>query len=99
MGFLTERLADGARLVLSDDLGVTDAAALHAALLELVGVEGEVVVDDSRVGGFDVALLQLLVAFARARRAAGRRTRTTGGAPSRRLAALGLGDEIAAPAA
>jgi hypothetical protein len=94
VGVLTEHLADGARVVLGEDAGIADAAALHAALCELAGVAGDVVVDDSRVSAFDVTLLQLLVAFARARRAAGRTMRTAGGPPSRRLVALGLGADL-----
>ena len=70
MPFVTEYLADGARLVLSGDVGVAEAAALHAALVELAATDGCVTVDESRLHGSDVTLLQLVLAFARARRAA-----------------------------
>ena len=94
MAFVTEYQTEGARLVLSGDLTVVDAGALHAALGELSDVSGLIAVDDTRVQGFDVSLLQLLLAFARARRAAGRDLVVTLGPAVQRLAALGLGSEL-----
>jgi hypothetical protein len=88
--FVTETVQGGARLVLSGDVTIVEATSFHAALVELAGRPDPVVVDDSRVTGFDVTLLQLVVAFAEARRRAGRAMRTADGPPSRRLAALGL---------
>lgn len=95
MPFVTEYLADGARLVLSGDVGVAEAAALHAALVELAATDGCVTVDESRLHGYDVTLLQLLVAFARARRDARRAVSVVAGPAVARLRALGLGADIA----
>jgi len=95
MPFVTEYPADGARLVLSGDVGVVEAAALHAALVELQALDGRVTVDESRVHGCDVTLLQLIVAFARARRRAGRAFGLVAGPATTRLRDLGLGAEIA----
>jgi len=94
MPFVTEYLADGARLVLSGDVGVAEAAALHAALVELAATDGCVTVDESRLHGSDVTLLQLVLAFARARRAAGRAVGVVPGPATARLRDLGLGAEI-----
>ena len=96
MPFVTEMLDRGARLVLTGDVTIAEAASLHGALTGLVRVAGEVVVDDSRVATFDVTLLQLLVAFGRARRSAGASVRAVGGPPSARLAEFGLGTELSA---
>ncbi len=94
MPFVTEYVNDGARLVLSGDAGVTEAAALYAALVELVSSDGHVVVDESRLAGFDVSLLQLIVAFARARRQAGRTSGVVIGPAVARLSQLGLADDV-----
>lgn len=90
MAFVTEYQTDGARLVLSGDLTVAEATVLHAALGELSDVPGLIAVDDTRVQGFDVSLLQLLLAFARARQGAGRGLVVTAGPAVQRLAAMGL---------
>lgn len=90
MPFLSEFGAGGARLVLTGHVTVTEARALHAALLELWPMEGTITVDESALGGFDVTLLQLLLAFVRARRAAGRSVEVVRGPASARLEQLGL---------
>jgi hypothetical protein len=46
MPFVTEYLAEGARVVLSGDVSVAEAAALHAALVELATTDGCVTVDE-----------------------------------------------------
>lgn len=96
MPFVTEYLSDGVRVVLSGHVTVAEAAPLHAALLELAGTEGRVVIDESRVAGFDLSLLQLVLAVARARRAAGRALSVVEGPVAARLAQLSLADEITA---
>jgi ABC-type transporter Mla MlaB component len=90
MAFVTEFQTEGARLVLSGDVTVADATALHAALAELSGAPGTITVDDTRVSGFDISLLQLILAFGRTRRAAGGALVVTGGPAVQRLAAMGL---------
>jgi ABC-type transporter Mla MlaB component len=90
MPFVTEHGNDAARLILSGHVTVAEAAALHAALVELLPVSGSVTLDDSRVAGFDVSLLQLLVAFVRARRAAGRPCQAVLGPAGARLGQLGM---------
>lgn len=94
MPFVTEYVNDGVRLVLSGHTGVTEAAALHAALVELAPTAGPVVVDESRLAGFDVSLLQLVLALARARRQAGRSVRVVIGPAVARLSQLGLADDV-----
>jgi ABC-type transporter Mla MlaB component len=94
MAFVTEYQTDGARVVLSGDLSVADASALHAALAELRDAAGIITVDDTRVTACDVSLLQLLLAFGRARRAAGRSLVMTSGPAVQRLAELGLSAEL-----
>lgn len=94
MPFVTEYVSDGVRLVLSGQTGVTEAAALHAALVLLAPTPGRVVVDESRLAGFDVSLLQLLVAFARARRQAGLSVGVVIGPAVARLSELGLADDV-----
>ena len=90
MAFATEHRTDGAHLVLTGDLTVADATSLHAALAELSDAQGTITVDDTGVRGFDVSLLQLILAFGRARRAGGRGFVITGGPAAQRLAAMGL---------
>jgi ABC-type transporter Mla MlaB component len=94
MAFVTEYQTEGARVVLSGELTVADASALHAALSELREAAGIITVDDTRVTSCDVTLLQLLLAFGRARRAAGRGLVMTSGPAVRKLADLGLGAEL-----
>jgi ABC-type transporter Mla MlaB component len=94
MGFVTEYQTDGAKVLLSGDLTVADATALHAALSDLREAAGIITVDDTRVTACDVSLLQLLLAFGRARRAAGRGLVMTSGPAVRRLAELGLAAEL-----
>lgn len=96
MPFVTDIVEGRARLVLSGEVTIVEAAALHAALTRLASTAAEVVVEDSCVAAYDVTLLQLLVAFGRARRATGAATRAAGGPPSARLASLGLGAELTA---
>ena len=90
MAFATEHRTDGAHLVLTGDLTVADATALHAALAELSDAPGTITVDDTRVRGFDVSLLQLILALGRARRAGDRGFAVTDGPAVRRLTAMGL---------
>ncbi|OLB94017.1 MAG: hypothetical protein AUH30_18585 [Candidatus Rokubacteria bacterium 13_1_40CM_68_15] len=79
-----------------DEEALTEAAVrLHAALVELAPTDGCVTVDGSRLHGYDVTLLQLLLAFARARGVAGRAVGVVPGPAAARLRALGLGAEIA----
>jgi hypothetical protein len=94
MPFVTEHGSDSARLVLSGHVTVAEADALHAALVELLPLPGPVTLDDSRVAGFDVSLLQLLVAFVRARRTGGRPCLAVLGPAGARLGQLGLGADI-----
>jgi ABC-type transporter Mla MlaB component len=95
MSFVTEYLSDGARLVLSGPTGAGEAAGLHAALVLLAATPGRVVIDESRVAEFDVTLLQLLLAFVRARRSVGRDTAVVVGPALARLAQLGLAADVA----
>ncbi len=88
MPFVVERGDEGGRLVLSGDVAVGDAAALREALMALAATPGPVTVDDTALGGYDASLLQLLIAFGRAR--GHRPVGATGGALTTRLAALGL---------
>jgi ABC-type transporter Mla MlaB component len=94
MAFVTEHQATGARLVLSGDVTVTEATPLYAAVVELSGVAGAITVDDTRVTGFDVSLLQLLLALSRERRVQGRAFALTDGPAARHLATLGLSSEL-----
>ncbi len=51
-------------------------------------------VDESRLHGYDVTLLQLVLAFTRARHADGRAVGVVSGRATARLRDLGLGAEI-----
>lgn len=98
MPFVVEYERDGARLVLSGHVGVADAAALHAALLELAAVPGRVAIDQARLAGCDASLVQLAIAFGRARRAAGRPLSLGEGPLTDRLVQLDLAREVEAEA-
>ena len=90
MPFVTEYLAEGAQLVLSGSAGVAEAGALQAALIELVPTPGCVTIDESRLSSYDITLLQLVLAFVKARRDRGADVAVVDGPATTRLRDLGL---------
>ena len=95
MAVSLERADDRTRVVLSGPLSVREAKILHTALSEVVPTETVVVVDDTGVSGVDTSAIQLLVAFARARRQAGRALEVTNGVLVATLRRLGMQHELA----
>jgi ABC-type transporter Mla MlaB component len=95
MAVTLERADEGTRVVLSGPLTVREARTLHAALREVAPAETVIVVDDTGVCGVDTSAIQLLVAFARARRQAGRALDVTDGALVATLRRLGMQQELA----
>jgi ABC-type transporter Mla MlaB component len=83
---------DGLRLVLTGQVDVFEAAALHGVLVELAREGVGVHVDVSRCEDLDGSALQLLVAFERACRARTAPVAFAGarGRPGRLLAWVGL---------
>jgi ABC-type transporter Mla MlaB component len=92
---------EGARLMLTGQVDIFEAAPLHDALRELAGAEGPVHVDLARCDDLDTAALQVLVAFQRARRGRGRPVSFAwqSGRVGRLLARLGLDRALGNPAA
>jgi len=90
MPFVTEYLTEGAQLVLSGSVGVAEAGALHAALIELAPTPGCVTIDESRLSSYDVTVLQLVLAFVKARRDRGAAVAVVDGPAIARLRDLGL---------
>jgi ABC-type transporter Mla MlaB component len=95
MAVTLERPDGQTRVVLSGPLSVREARTLHATLREIRSSEALVVVDDRGVAGVDTSAIQLLVAFARARRQAGLALEVTDGALVAALRRLGMQQELA----
>jgi len=91
MPFVTEYLTEGAQLVLSGSVGVAEASALQAALIDLAPTPGCVTIDESRLTSYDVTLLQLVLAFVKARRDRGAAVAVVDGPATTRLRDLGFG--------
>lgn len=51
------------RIVLNESLTVADACGLHAALIEVLGEEGDVAIDCANLNSIDASILQLLIAL------------------------------------
>ena len=94
------RGADNGLLTLASDCTVAEADALKSELARRLQESGPVVVDVSALQRIDTAALQLLAAFVRDRRTAGRAVEWRGRAPALAAAAglLGLNDMLGLPA-
>ncbi|MFN7552468.1 MAG: STAS domain-containing protein [Pseudomonadota bacterium] len=77
--------------VLDADLGIEAASGLRDTLAPAVAARRPVAIDGSSVARLHCASMQVLVAFAMARSAAGRSTRISDPAPILRDAARALG--------
>lgn len=51
------------RIVLNESLTVADACGLHAALIEVLGEEGDVLIDCQNLNSIDASILQLLISL------------------------------------
>ena len=78
MPWTSETGSEGARIALSGAVDIFEAAALHKTLVDVAGVAGPVDVDLGACTDMDSSVVQLLLAFERARQAAGRAVRFTG---------------------
>jgi anti-anti-sigma regulatory factor len=94
MAVTVERTDGRTRVVLVGPLGVREAKLLQAALAEVAPTE-TVLIDDTGVAGVDTSAIQLLVAFARARRHGRRSLEVTDGALIATLRRLGMHHELA----
>lgn len=92
-------MSETARHTLAFSQGFAQVDALHAALLDLLEVEGPVELDGSEVEYLDTSSLQVLAVFVRDRKAAGRAV--TWCTPSRSLvrhaALAGLSGHLGLP--
>lgn len=78
-------------IVLEPDLGIEAATRLRAQLAPALGQKKQVAVDAGAVSRLHGAAMQVLVAFVRAREAAGRKTRIQDPTPALRDAARAMG--------
>lgn len=78
-------------IVLEPDLGIEAAPRLHAQLAPALAAKKQVALDAAAVSRLHGASMQVLVAFVRARGAAGRKTRIDDPSPALRDAARAMG--------
>ena len=78
-------------IALEPDLGIEAATRLHAQLAPALGHKKQVAIDAASVSRLHGAAMQVLVAFVRARAAAGRKTRINDPSPALRDAARAMG--------
>lgn len=83
------------RVVLSGDLTVSEAEALHRTLCDLAAVETPVVIEESELMAVDTSVVQLVLAFGRTRVDAGLAVRVAEGDVLARLRQLGLDGSLA----
>lgn len=78
-------------IALEPELGIESAARLHAQLAPAIDQKRQVVLDAASVSRLHAASMQVLVAFVRERRDAGRKTRFNDPTAELRQAANALG--------
>jgi ABC-type transporter Mla MlaB component len=98
MPWTSETGREGTRLAVSGAIDIFEAAALHKTLVDIVGVPGTAEVDLGACTDMDSSVVQLLVAFERARQAGGRAVRFTGqkGRVELLLSRFGVADGVTA---
>ncbi len=95
MPVAVSRAEQEVRVVLSGEVTVGEAQALHRTLREVVDAEEAVVVEESDVIAVDTSAVQLVLAFARTRLDAGLGVRVSEGEILGRLRQLGLDARLA----